>query len=90
MPRKNTGAFATRDPGFTWEEMDALRARNDMTHQEAEGFTVREYAERYGIPYPTAINQIERLVQAGKLIRQRTKRPSPEGTMRNVYVHRPA
>jgi hypothetical protein len=33
-------------PGFTWEALDALRAKTEMIQEDAEGLTVREYAVR--------------------------------------------
>jgi predicted transcriptional regulator len=74
--------------GFTWEALDALRAKTEMIQEDAEGLTVREYAARYNMKQATAYGQLERMVSAGKLVRVRTRRRLPDGTLRPVFVYR--
>jgi hypothetical protein len=76
-------------PDFTWEELDALRTNYRLpTEEDAGGFTVRDYAERYGIPYMTASSQLERMARDGRLLTGRTRRADRHGVLRTVNVYR--
>jgi hypothetical protein len=63
---------ATRDAigspaPFSWDQVDTLRP---VAVKPVAGFTTREYAQRYGLPYRTAADQIGKMLDAGKLSRQ--------------------
>ena len=52
-------------PTFSWAAIDALHQPDDAV--PATAFTVRVYAERYGITEGRAHAQLAALVRAGKL-----------------------
>jgi hypothetical protein len=56
-------------PGFSWEELDALRPKvlSQPLGPKPAGFTVAEYQERYKIGPSAAREQLRALVKAGVL-----------------------
>lgn len=73
-----------------WGTVDAIRAQSGvMTHSDP-GFTVEEYAARYGMRHATAETQLSRLVEAGLLIKgRRSIKNGISGVMRHRVVYQP-
>ena len=51
-----------------WKQMDSLHAETGY-QREDDGFTVREYAERYRLSNDGADGRLRKLEQQGKLVR---------------------
>ncbi len=75
-------------PAWSWDDIDSLREAGGLT-EDAEGFTVRDYASRYGITRAAAQPQLERMVAAGNLLKG-YRRVVLGGVTRRVAVYRPA
>jgi Fic family protein len=51
-----------------WEDLDVIRGSLSMpVDRPPNSFTVAEYAQRYGLLRRTATEQLQKLVNAGKL-----------------------
>ena len=54
-------------PSDLWEQIDAINKDEGLSLND-EGFTVAEYAKRYGMSIPGAHHRLESLLAKGKLI----------------------
>ena len=48
-----------------WDALDKIRA--SVNDPPPDTFNAAQFAERYGIPYPTAVSRVRRLMQMGKV-----------------------
>lgn len=65
-----------------WQErMDTINARNNVATND-DGFTVREYAERYGLSRDGADGRLGKLERRGEIVRGWAIR---NGTRAKVY-----
>jgi hypothetical protein len=57
-------------PQFNWEQIDRLHAKLDKfcSGENDPGFTVEEYATRYGIGFNTARGRLDGMVASGVLV----------------------
>ena len=74
-------------PAFAWEQIEALRQSAGLVPDD-EGFTITEYAARYGVGYCSAGEQLARLVKAGSLLKGYKHMTDPGGTRRRVACFR--
>jgi len=74
-------------PTFTWGQLDAARRDAHLDIPDDPGFTIDDYAGRYGVPRNTAVTQLARLVSRGQLIAGFGTRPSTTG-IRRVRTYR--
>lgn len=58
--------------------------------REDEGFTIYEYAQKFGISTATATYELDKLVEAGELIKGLARRPRSDGFSRRMNVYRAA
>jgi hypothetical protein len=67
----------------------ALRSKLELDRND-QGFTLREYAEKFGLKENCAESELKRLTQAGELIKGITYRADERGIRRRVNVYRTA
>lgn len=84
--RKQRGK-GTRAGAFV--NIAAARAGLGMVRQDA-GWSTSEYMKRFQVNYAVARNEIERLLQAGELVKGLARRRDAQGILRRVSVYRPA
>jgi DNA-binding MarR family transcriptional regulator len=74
------------------EGLAALTAMRKKFHMDRDdkGFTVHEYAEQFGVTLPTAKYELDKLVQAGELIKGFGRRLRSDNTLRQMAVYRAA
>jgi hypothetical protein len=65
-----------KPPVDLWEKMDALNKTIgfDPSNNNDNGFTVFEYAERYGLPEGLSRCRLKRMADRGQLIKGRSVR----------------
>lgn len=67
------GQFATEvaiskpQPTFSWDEVEALREAISVARPGPEWFTRAEYQERFSVGNRTAVRQLQKLMEAGKI-----------------------
>lgn len=56
----------------TWSAINAIRDRGGILPEKpTEAFTILEYADRYDLPYKTAVSQLQTATRRGEYIRGR-------------------
>lgn len=73
-----------------WGQIDAARERvgKPNTIRPPDSFSVQEYADRYGLPYPTAAHQLRKMAKDGTFEQVRALAPAADGrvTTMKFYV----
>ena len=80
------------EPKFTWDDIEDLRRSCGLVEDDcpSEAFPVIEYARRMGLNASTALNQIRRMMAAGKLKSGQATRADARGHRGITTVYWPA
>jgi hypothetical protein len=69
--------------------MGALRSKLELDRND-EGFTIREYMEKFGLTENQADHELRRMVSSGEVVKGASRRLDERGIKRVINVYRAA